>query len=1082
MEEPAQSGNRCSIEIAHEQHLSGAIRDTSFSREKVDRRGYMAQSHGCETLGRQPTSGPDPSKFTDIQKEDIYRQPVRFSRDGQDRIEHSGDLRGRDDKRSSSGGEGSTEREGMATTARNPEREHQPYSTQISLCDSHVETRSTIISDRSETAGVSQLDATVDSELVRSGSRAEGGRSEPEKFDVVMSTFNCEGWDSTTILNLLIELSDDNRKNIVLCVQETWRYEIPADFCRQVARNYSVLHVSAMDPKVPRSRGRPFGGLCMILSKNIKFTQHYSNPRCQSVIICDQILVNNVYLPYNDSRKSVNQNTENYTEAISHLSASHELAVNVGYCITLGDINCAPSDISARADVLAEFLNTNSYEHSDLLFYDNQYSHKSGRLIDRIFSSYQSEQSPVQCVNIRMLHENSDHFPVISNMCFDIYSEQIRDSPTVKSLNWGKVSPKSVEAYSRLAEKLCKTSLCRFYDGEIDGPSLYNETVSNLRNAASACIPKYKNYENRNTHNIPLWRERMSLVKHNVDTLLSVQFLQGGPTRCDPSVRLRLRIARAQYKRQLRTLRREIRQNVADHVTRTNCHKVLYGKPKAPQPPVINGHTRDQQPEMWRSHFKSSYKAEETPYNGDLLDNINDTLTSNNFSFSEFTIDEVNDAILLIDTNKSYNMHFHWKYLPSFYHTAKYCLVEVFNCWANDSLTNKPRKLWTLFDTNLSPIPKNGKKNLSELKSWRPISLGTSENWILEKVFLKRLQPFLGTDDCQFGYKEGHSTSHAIELVRILERSSDCHVCMLDASSAFDRISWFRIRDQLLQRDVPLYLTKLCLLQLSSNRISVCGTAFIYPRIGVKQGGVLSGRYFSMCYDELVKMLRKTGSGVLFTSFVKNNIMIQIIVYADDVILISKSPYGLAELIDVTFQFARLYHDIDFNPSKSRILRLGTERRRPVSVRGIPVSNSYEYLGVMVGRGSCPERFASSKLYTKANIMLKENKQLMQCNDDVKNLAVKSYGNVYALENFVEVGSKLRQAHRYLTQSVHQDWRSYADLPGPNIRSRRLYTVYNLDSLEVLHRRRRNNFLLKSFESDNLIIRGIIGTLPRITV
>ena len=225
----------------------------------------------------------------------------------------------------------------------------------------------------------------------------------------------------------------------------------------------------------------------------------------------------------------------------------------------------------------------------------------------------------------------------------------------------------------------------------------------------------------------------------------------------------------------------------------------------------------------------------------------------------------------------------------------------------------------------MSPIPKNGKKNLSELKSWRPISLGTSENWILEKVFLKRLQPFLGIDDCQFGYKEGHSTSHAIELVRVLERSSDCHVCMLDASSAFDKLSWYRIRDQFLKRNVPLYLTKLCLSQLSSNRISVCGTAFIYPRVGVKQGGVLSGRYFSMCYDDLVKMLRKTGSGVLFCSSFFNSILIQIIVYADDVILISKSPFGLAELIDVAIEFARQYDDIEFNPSKSRILRLGTD-------------------------------------------------------------------------------------------------------------------------------------------------------------
>ena len=111
----------------------------------------------------------------------------------------------------------------------------------------------------------------------------------------------------------------------------------------------------------------------------------------------------------------------------------------------------------------------------------------------------------------------------------------------------------------------------------------------------------------------------------------------------------------------------------------------------------------------------------------------------------------------------------------------------------------------------------------------------------------------MGTRDCQFGYKREHSTSHAIELVRVLERSSDCHVCMLDASSAFDKISWYRIRDELLKRRIPYHLIKLCMKQLTSNRISVCGTQFIYPRSGIKQGGVMSGKYFSICYDTLVE-------------------------------------------------------------------------------------------------------------------------------------------------------------------------------------------------------------------------------------
>ena len=249
------------------------------------------------------------------------------------------------------------------------------------------------------------------------------------------------------------------------------------------------------------------------------------------------------------------------------------------------------------------------------------------------------------------------------------------------------------------------------------------------------------------------------------------------------------------------------------------------------------------------------------------------------------------------------------------------------------------------------------------------------------------------TEDSQFGYKKGHSTSHAIELVRVLEQNPDCHVCMLDASAAFDSLSWPRIMDQLQERYVPVYLIKLCMVQLISTRISICGTEFFYARAGVKQGGVLSGRFFSICYDTLVKMLRKTGAGTLLKAFKGQRaklILLQIIIYADDILLLSRSPSGLSHLINLTLKFSHMYADIKFNPSKSCILRLGTKRKPPVSVHGIPTANSIEYLGVMIGRAADPSKFSASSLYSKTNLMLQQNKELHRCSRDIKNLAIAS--------------------------------------------------------------------------------------------
>ena len=203
--------------------------------------------------------------------------------------------------------------------------------------------------------------------------------------------------------------------------------------------------------------------------------------------------------------------------------------------------------------------------------------------------------------------------------------------------------------------------------------------------------------------------------------------------------------------------------------------------------------------------------------------------------------------------------------------------------------------------------------------------------------------------------------------------------------------------------------------------------------------------------------------------------------YADDVFLIASSPYGLQRLIDITFSFAALFDDISFNPSKSCILRLGRHSKPAVSVCGIPIAECHDYLGVEVGRKANPQKSASAKLYLNSNLLLAQNSKLRQCSHAVKNVCINSYGNVYCLENLLSVSSEVRNAHRYMTRLVHTNWREFADLEGPNIRSRTLYSVFQLDSIEVLHWQRRNSFLLKSASHSNSLIRCIIGGLERIT-
>ena len=174
-------------------------------------------------------------------------------------------------------------------------------------------------------------------------------------------------------------------------------------------------------------------------------------------------------------------------------------------------------------------------------------------------------------------------------------------------------------------------------------------------------------------------------------------------------------------------------------------------------------------------------------------------------------------------------------------------------------------------------------------------------------MLLKRISPYLVTKECQFGYKPSHSTAHAIEILKTIERNCDAHVCFLDASAAFDKISWRCIHNQLIKRFVPMCLIKIIMVQLFSSKICICGTNIIFPRDGIKQGGVLSGMIFSACYDDLVDILSLSGAGVLLNSVDNTFRLIFVLIYADDIVLIASSPCGLKSLIKATFLFAKCY-------------------------------------------------------------------------------------------------------------------------------------------------------------------------------
>ena len=93
------------------------------------------------------------------------------------------------------------------------------------------------------------------------------------------------------------------------------------------------------------------------------------------------------------------------------------------------------------------------------------------------------------------------------------------------------------------------------------------------------------------------------------------------------------------------------------------------------------------------------------------------------------------------------------------------------------------------------PIFKKGEKD--NICNERPISLLTTFSKILERIVYVRLQNFLNKhkiiSDCQFGFRQKHSTSHAIltfteKITEAIDKFNHTIGVFLDLSKAFDTI------------------------------------------------------------------------------------------------------------------------------------------------------------------------------------------------------------------------------------------------------------------------------------------------------
>ena len=157
------------------------------------------------------------------------------------------------------------------------------------------------------------------------------------------------------------------------------------------------------------------------------------------------------------------------------------------------------------------------------------------------------------------------------------------------------------------------------------------------------------------------------------------------------------------------------------------------------------------------------------------------------------------------------------------------------------------------------------------------------------------------------------------EVINLYTSLKSCvYTCFLDASKAFDRVNHSILFEKLAKRGVPVYILRLLIFWYQhQNKCvkwgSLTSELFTVSN-GVRQGGILSPHFFNVYDVDLSTKLNKLKVGCVMGEFIINHLL-----YADDIVLVSPSSAGLKKLLAVCEKFGD-DNDILFNANKSAIM------------------------------------------------------------------------------------------------------------------------------------------------------------------
>jgi hypothetical protein len=789
---------------------------------------------------------------------------------------------------------------------------------------------------------------------------------------LIITTLNSRGFNASKppFINDLLLRSD------IVLHQEHWLSESQLPMLCDLNSDFLVSAISGFDCSHVL-QGRPFGGCAIFLRKSIDL--YFERIECDSRRIIAlllkfkdvKLLLFNVYMPYESSI-----NSDDFLMQLSLISDIIDRFPDAQVIIG-GDFNTDFNRACSQTQILRDFSARNGLiPCSQLAGYDVDYTyHQNGdRLstIDRFMLSPALASAPEIRVTVDHSVDNtSDHDPV--TLYLPIHVDRIRSQPAehMRAFAWYKCSSKQLNDYADQVNEIlacleipteslvCSDIFCTNSYHLCAIQTYGSAIIHSCLHAANNCIPYTGATNKKRTAG---WATKVQPYK---DRALFWHHIWTEMNRPHTGVVAQIRReTRAAYHRAIRSAIREedesARLKFAECLLKNdkrdfwNEVKKIRRHDKTVPTVVDNCNSPERISNVFAESYAKLYSS--VPSKDDELGQVNDQIQGKLKSCKDrFTITR-DDVIIAVQHMKSGKR-------------------EGDSLFSSDCIINAPDTLHVHLSMLISALFNHGfvmdeltvstivpilKQRLDACNSsnYRSIALCPIIGKLIDLVLLHKLADKLVTSDLQFGFKKGHSTTMCTQLLKetvayYTSNNSSVYCVMLDASKAFDRVSYAKLFIKLLNRNISPIVIRL-LMALYCNQ-SYCVkwnhiASAPFPVLnGVRQGAVCSPVFFCVYLDGLLQRLENTKAGCFVGNF-----YLGALCYADDLTLLAPSATAMRILLSTCEEYAN-EHAMSFNAVKSKCILFkprsaATLDRPPFTIAGmlIEYTNSWPHLGNII--------------------------------------------------------------------------------------------------------------------------------------